>query len=330
MADRKNPGPSTRPPMERLAWWVSEMEADAYPSLAKGCEHFEISERTARRDLEFLRDRLGAPCAYDRARNGYYYTERGFSLPAVRLSEGELLVLFVAETLLREYRGTPYADQLRATFSKLRRALPEEISVDLGKLTETLSFDLGSGRPVSEGIFTALQQAIERRRCLEMHYHTLSRDEETVRRVDPLHLHATGGDWYLIAFCHLRGEVREFALSRIRELVETGEHFVPPTGFDREDWLHRNFGLIRGGAPQEVLLRFDPFLARWIREREWHQTQRIEDQEDGGLILHLHVPLAADLVAWVLSHGARCQVLAPPELRDAVRDEARRVLNSCP
>jgi len=200
--------------------------------------------------------------------------------------------------------------------------------MDLPRLNEALSFDLGAARPVAAGVFNTLQQAIQRRRRLEMRYHTQSRDADTERRIDPLHLHATGGDWYLIAYCHLRGEIRDFALSRIQSLSETGEHFVPPADFHREEWLHRNFGLIQGGEPQDVALRFDPFIARWVREREWHHTQRIEEQEDGGMVLRLHVPVAPDLVSWVLSYGSHCRVLSPVDLRDAVRAEAQRLLDA--
>lgn len=311
--------------MLRVAWWDAEMRRAAYPSLDACCRQFEISARTARRDLDFLRDQFGAPVAYDRRRNGYFYTEPGFTLPAMRLSEGEVVALFLAEKVLRQYQGTAYAADLRAAFAKLCASLPEQVSVDLGGLASALSFDLGPARAVNVTTFECLVDAVQRRRRLEMVYHSALRDQETVRRVDPLHLHAVQGDWYVIAFCHLRGAIREFALSRVRSLSDTGERFSLPDGFDREEYLHESFGVFRGGEPQDVVLRFDPFLARWIRERNWHRTQRIDEEPDGGLVLRLRVPIAPDLVAWVLSNGGHCRVVSPDALRQAVLREVRQL-----
>ena len=53
------------------------------------------SIRTVLRDLEFLRDSLHAPLAFCRRRNGFHYTAPGYALPLLRLTQGELVALFL-------------------------------------------------------------------------------------------------------------------------------------------------------------------------------------------------------------------------------------------
>ena len=47
------------------------------------------------------------------------------------------------------------------------------------------------------------------------------------------------------------------------------------------------FGVQKGGKPVSVSIRFAPRQARWIRERRWHKTARVQEQTGGGLVLHL-------------------------------------------
>lgn len=69
-------------------------------------EELEVSPATLKRDLEYLRDRLGAPIEYDRDENGYRLgpEHRGerHELPGLWFSERELHSLLTAHQLLSE------------------------------------------------------------------------------------------------------------------------------------------------------------------------------------------------------------------------------------
>jgi hypothetical protein len=59
------------------------------------------------RDIDFMRNRLGAPIEYDALRRGYYYTERTFRLPGSFTTAENIQALGMAKTLLTLYRDTP-------------------------------------------------------------------------------------------------------------------------------------------------------------------------------------------------------------------------------
>jgi predicted DNA-binding transcriptional regulator YafY len=50
---------------ERFIWFHNRVISDKYPNARSISEKFEISPRTAQRDIEFIRDRLGAPLDYE-------------------------------------------------------------------------------------------------------------------------------------------------------------------------------------------------------------------------------------------------------------------------
>jgi len=138
--------------------------------------------------------------------------------------------------------------------------------------------------------------------------------------VDPYHLASVDGQWYLVGFCHLRGDVRMFAPGRIRALEVTGATFEPPADFRIDDYLARSFAVMRGGEGEEyrVRLRFTGEAVRYVRERTWHPSQAIEADPGGGLILSLTVGHLREVERFVLSWGSDCRVLGPSELRDRV------------
>ncbi|MDQ3687335.1 MAG: hypothetical protein M3430_17315, partial [Acidobacteriota bacterium] len=95
--------------LSRLQQIHHEVGADNCPTVRALALLLERSDHTVKRDLRFMRDQLGAPLHYDRARGGWRYLEPGWSLPPVRLTEGELLAFFTAEHALKATGHTPEA-----------------------------------------------------------------------------------------------------------------------------------------------------------------------------------------------------------------------------
>lgn len=64
----------------------------------------------------------------------------------------------------------------------------------------------------------------------------------------------------------------------------------------------------------KIEVRFDAYQARFIRERQYHPEQHIEEQTDGGLILRFEASGLGEVARWVMSYGRHAQVLAPEKL----------------
>ncbi len=298
-----------------------------YPNTRTLSEELECSRRTAERYIEKLRDWLAAEIAYDPVKRGYYYVGGAPEFPPLRLTEGEAVAIFLAEKLLRQCRGTPYEREVCGALHKLTALLPDEVTVDAHDMADWITFDVEPLRGDEERIarvFADLDRARAEQRTVWMEYYTASRNAQTQREIDPYGLHLYDGVWYVIGHCHLRRKVLIFALDRIGDYRITDRKFTVPTDFDLRDYLSCSFRIERGD-PREVVIRFTPEQARYIRGRRWHPTQKLEEQDDGSLILHMQVGGLGEVKRWVLQYGAGAEVLAPPDLRQMVADEAARL-----
>jgi predicted DNA-binding transcriptional regulator YafY len=308
----------------RLAYIESKLREGKFPTAKELAQPFACSERTIERDIARLRHEHGAPVYFNADYGGYAFSDPTFSLPAVRLTQSELLAVFLAERVLAQYANTPLHHRLASAFRKIAEYLPdEEITLDFQEVASAISFDPGPVRSeAKEKIFDQLTKAIADRRRIEMDYFSQYRNEMTHnRQVDPYHILNYQGDWYVCGFCHLRQGLRDFALTRIHRLRVLEQTFSIPSSFDKETYLKRQFGIEKGGAPQEVILQFSPTQARWMGEKVWHQTEVKLPQPDGALILKMFVPVTSELKRWVMSYGRDVEVLGPEELRGMVKRE---------
>lgn len=288
----------------------------------------EVSERTIRNDVNFLRDRYHAPLEFSR-QQGYHYTDLEWRLPAVTLSKGELFALTLGARMLESYAGSAYASDLRSAITRLSERLPEETWVDLHQLAEErILFRAGAEIDLDPEIWHRLEDACRTHKTVQMTYYTAGRNAVSERQLDPYVLHLyRGTNPYVIGHCHKRQEIRWFRVDRIQQLAVLEATFVPDPTFDAKDHLEMIFQHEAGGVPLPVAIWFDARTAPYVRERRWHPTQEITEHADGSLTLHMVVRGLNDLKRWVLGYGKGAIVQTPPELVKLVRDEVEGMSN---
>src|SRR3954451_16857082 len=108
----------SRPPLERMQKLHRLVSAGKFPNCRTLAEELETSSKTIQRDIEFMRDRMGVPIAYDPIRFGYYYTKPVSEFPQWNLAEGELVALLIAQSALAQHRGTVFEAPLRSACQK--------------------------------------------------------------------------------------------------------------------------------------------------------------------------------------------------------------------
>jgi predicted DNA-binding transcriptional regulator YafY len=284
------------------------------------CEGY--TRKTVLRDVEYLRDTLHAPIEYDPRLKGYRYTRGDFFLKAVPLDEGDLFAVMIAEKVLDQYRGTPLFARLEETFERIRGYLPERVRVSREALEGRLAFFFPPAARFRPEVWDAVAAGISRDRTLRIEHTTPGQEKPFARDVDPYFAVSHAGAWYLIGYCHHKKDIRTFAFSRISAARALDATFEMPADFDLDAYLGPRFGIMRGEREHTVRLRFSQVLAPFVLERDWHPTQSLAKRRDGSVDLSFRVNDLFEVRRWALSWGPGAEVLAPRELREAVRAEA--------
>ncbi len=327
-AGARTPAAAGRGLLRRALWALTRLRAGKPLKASILARHFEVSTRTAYRDLDFLRDEWRVPLEFDQGRSTFYLAEPTAFVTPLTLSRGEVLALFFAERVLRQYRGTPFEADLESALRKMQELMPEEVSVSPETLDGALSLDLGPVHAPDAHVFAEVLSTLRLHRTAIVSYRSLNSGRTTERRIRPYHVFNHRGDWYVAAWDARRDAVRDFALHRIRRITLTTEPYVIPKTFSPRRYLADAFAIEKGARPVQVAVRFAPRQARWIRERKWHTTARVEGLLDGGCVLRLRVTGLGEVRRWVMQFGAEAEVLAPASLRREVMADLARALDA--
>lgn len=290
-------------------------------------ESLEVCDRTIRNDLDFLRDRFGAPLEYSK-KQGWHYTDSEWRLPSISLSQGELFALTLGARMLEAYAGSAYETELRTSIARLSKRLPDQTRVDLQQLAdERIIFRSGAQMVNLEPtIFQQLVEACRTHRKVWIHYYGATRNQESQRTIDPYFVDIyRGSNPYAIAFCNLRQDYRDFRIDRIKALQVLEQTFERNPNFNAREYLDKRFQHERGDRDFAVAIWFDATTAPFIRERIWHKTQEITEHANGSLTLHMVTSGLNDLKRWVLFYGKGAIVQAPSELVALVRGEVEQM-----
>ncbi|MEI8352587.1 MAG: WYL domain-containing protein, partial [bacterium] len=232
----------TKGQFHRLLELDRRIRGGDYPNCLTFSSDWEVAQKTIHRDIEYLRDSLGAPIEYDRERKGYYYTDTTWFLPALSMTEGDLFYLLLASKVVEQYRGTPVAEHVEKVFRRVAEYLPEQISLKPDWVFSKFSFTSPPSKPVDEDIWETVVRGLLHRRSVRIVYRAMEAKAGKERVIDPYHMANLQGEWYLFAWCHREKMVIQFAVPRIRSAVIEKSLFEMPKDFDPEKLLANTFG----------------------------------------------------------------------------------------
>jgi predicted DNA-binding transcriptional regulator YafY len=278
--------------------------------------------RTVYRDLDALMY-AGFPVLSERRENRVFYRfVDSYRLGDVPFTPDELLALAFGEDLLRPLEGTVFHESIQAALAKIRAGLGPELQAYLEQLRDAFRVLPGPHKNYAEQRETirALNDAVLAHETLRMRYRTGSTGSVTTREFDAYRVWYRSGGLYALGHDHRSGELRTFAVDRIRALEPTGRKFELPADFDFDSYIANSFGVIAEPALR-VRIRFAPRWASYVAERTWHGSQVLRTAEDGSLELCMEVGGTAEIRTWVLSFGSGAEVLEPESLRQEVRSE---------
>jgi predicted DNA-binding transcriptional regulator YafY len=317
---------SDRLKYERFIWFHEQVKRGKYPNARQLAEKFEVHNRTAQRDVEFIRDRLHAPIEFDYAHRGYWYSDNSYELPGPCINEDSVLALGLAVRLASTIPDPTFKVELSRLINKAVNISFKTGDFCANKLTDKISVKNIEYAKVDDRVFRMTVLALFEDHSLKITYYSPHNSQTSNRSVQPLHLMHYMGSWHLIAWCSAKKEIRYFALSRISKIAQSTEKITLPLDLPPvKEFTRRHFGIMTGDTTIDVVLRFSPKIAPWVKEQVWHSEQKMSTSSDDGLILEFPVADFRELTKVILSYGADIQVVSPPLLIELIREEIRKM-----
>jgi predicted DNA-binding transcriptional regulator YafY len=300
----------------------SSRYGQAVSSLAK--EH-GVTERTVYRDLAALQE-AGFPLYDEKGDGGTRW--RINAKPFKELADSsftltQLCALYFSRSLLTCLAGTPFEKELQGAFEKFEKALAPRMRRFLDRMPALLQTKAAAVKKRDEAktgdtIAKMLEATLNQRRT-RMRYHSISSGRTKDYIVEPYRLVYAEGGLYLFAFVREYGEMRTFAIERVKKVSLLEETFEPVEKLAPDAFPH-SLG-VHSGTPERIELEFSARVAPYIRERVWHSSQKMRDQADGSLRLALDVCDDQALRRWILGFGPLVRVVAPSRLAESILED---------
>ena len=237
----------------------------------------------------------------------------------LRLTPAEGAALLLGLRSLRESGIAPFDAAMRSSEGKLLAALV----CDAGE-AETLATSTIVAEP-DAAVTSHLRElvtAARRSHRIEIDYSAASRAQAERRPVDPYGVVHHAGEWYVVGFCHKRGDVRTFRIDRIAALHKTGESFERPAGFDLEAY-RRDRLYVPSADSVTVRVQLDPLAVTRIGSN-W-PVGEVTMQDDGSAELLVDCDGLEWITGWVLGLGRHAWIVEPAAAQRAMRERIARL-----
>lgn len=292
----------------------------------------EISPATFKRDLEYLRSRMQASIVYDRFLGGYKFESTSdverIEMPGLWFSEKEATALVLMQHLLSslDQGGLigPHIEPLTAIIDGIL-GQSKTSAKELRKRIKVVG--MGSRKNSIEN-FAEIGAALLKRNQLDISYYSKGKDELTARAISPQRLIYYRENWYLDAYCHLRNDLRSFAVDGIRKATLSNNQSEEISDKQCQEHFAESYGIFSGKATQRAKLRFNPKHARWVSAEHWHGQQVGSFDKDGYYTLEFDYNQDPELIMDILKHGAGVEVISPASLKNKVKAELKMALDS--
>lgn len=283
-------------------------------------EMLKVDKKTIYRYINSL-NKANIPVHTKKGRYGGFYIDKSFYMKSVDLNEEELKALIMASQIFTEKTGFIYEKDLKSAVHKIKNLhINENMNLDRIENTAGFSVDsIGSVEDLEHKIYK-INFSMARGRSLNINYFSMNKNDLTMRKVDPYDLIFKEGNWYIIGYCHMKDDVENFQINRIKSLKVSNNIYMRPRTFSLKDYLSNHWGVFVGDKIK-IVIRFDKEIAGFIQRTKWHINQIIDELQGGGILFSLYVDDIKEVKQWILGFGKNAEVIEPKVLRESIKLE---------
>ena len=297
--------------IDRLTAIMLKLQSKRFVTIDDISDHFEISERTVFRDIKALGE-AGVPIGFEKDK-GYFIVE-GYYIPPVMFTKEEAGAILLAGKLLERQGDKSLVEQFDQALTKVRAVLKssqKDYVQKLEKYIEIVSPAIPVDRAFPDRFLNDIKNALVSHQILSFEYYANYSDSYSSRQVEPLGICHYANHWHLIAYCRMRGGIRDFRTDRISKLIVQEECFDPNK---RDDFKDHIFVKKLQQDVNEVKVLFDPKSARIIGDQKYYYGFIGEEKVENGVLMTFMVGECEYFARWLLMFTDSVKIIDSPRL----------------
>lgn len=287
----------------------------------------DVSKKTIQRDIDDISRYFFIYEDKNDAGEIRYKADK-YNIQNITFTVPELISIYFLKEILKPYSVLDVGKTAQDVLENMLAKVPPVNQNYIDSLSEFLKVNPSEvvlEKCVNENYMRTIREAIEKNRRLRIEYFSFNNNEMTSRKIDPYYLEIREGCYHLICYCHLREEIRDFRVSRIKSVEMLNETFKRPENF-YEEYNKNRFEKLMGDEQITLKIIFEGQGARYIKEYEAHRADKITDLDGDKILFEKKTTYSPDILQWVLRFGADAEVLEPASLKFEVTWEVERML----
>lgn len=227
-------------------------------------ERFDVSLRTIYRDIRTL-EVSGVPI-YGEAGTGYSLMD-GYRLPPVMFTREEASSFIAAEKLMEQFPDKELGEHYQSAMFKLKAVLKntdKDLVSDIGaKVLVRNHADVFNEK--APNALAQVFRSIGEKKQIILSYEAIAASEPSLRTIEPVGVFQENQNWYILGFCHLRKDYRQFRTDRIHDIKLTNQDFE-----QSHDELEKHLGKTTNENLTEIVILVDSYVAKYLKYDRKH------------------------------------------------------------
>jgi predicted DNA-binding transcriptional regulator YafY len=309
--------------IDRLAAIVIQLQSKRLVKAQDIADKFSLSLRTVYRDIKALEE-AGVPVAGE-AGIGYRLME-GYKLPPVMFNEDEASALLTAAKLMQQMSDESSSKHYTTALDKIKAVLRLAEKDHLQEIDDhiaVVSHPAVMYKKPAELHLAKILKAIASALVLEINYTSIEKNESLNRNVEPIGIYYQGSHWYLVAFCRLRHDYRNFRTDKINKIAISNNKIMqthPPL----QTFICQ---VTEQRQVQKVVIEVEPNIVKYFGEQKYYNGYVSEEAIGNMLHMTFLTGSLTGFAHWFMLFGEHAKIIEPLQLNDIVTRIAQNILN---
>lgn len=278
-------------------------------------DRFEISLRTVYRDIRSLEE-AGVPL-YGEAGVGYSLVD-GYRLPPIMFTREEAMTFVTAEKLMEQFTDVATKSSYQSAMYKMKAVLRS----DEKDLVETIEDSIlirkrvQSDSSAPDNVLDSLLHCISQNCTAHIDYATFNNGEKTSRTIEPIGIYHENQLWYVVAWCHLRKDYRQFRTDRIGNIKITSAPYTKKHPSFKE-YLETE---AKKHALETVVIRVSKKIAPYIQTQKHYYGWVSEIQHGAHIEMRFQTLFLEGFARWLLMFADEAEIIEPLYMKEQIRE----------